>query len=235
METNSPSQAINYIFRDVFELDNPFSLEDLMERFCESVPLPRQMKCSLSGAETWLSPLELSPPVNPDACRKDLGIEEWLKPKKPIRNMDELLAAWKEVDFQSGDKIRNSVNVEKSDSVMGSSNVFYSSLIGDSKNIYFSYNNFNCTHLVASRGNYSCSLGIRMMESIYCSSGFAVSFSNKVAKSIFVNDSFDCFECMFCYNLASKRYCIANMQFEVEEYMKIKSMVVKWILENFGK
>lgn len=226
---------VNYIFKDVFGVDNPFSFDELIERFCESVPLPRQVKCALTGVETWISPLEVTKAVNPDACRRELKIEDWLKPKKALKTMDDVLSAWNEVNFQSAEKAMTSTNVEKSDSVMGSSDVYYSSLIGNSKNIYFSYNNFNCTHLAASRGNNSCSLGVRMMESVYCSSGFAVNFSNKCAKCLCVNDCFDLYDCLFCYNLASKRYCIANMQYEKAEYLKIREMVVKWILENYGK
>ncbi len=234
MEDNSPVAIVNYIFNDVFGVDNPFSLEEVMERFCDNIPLPRQVKCAKTGVDTWVSPLEIGKAVNKEAARAKLGIEDWSRPKQSIKSMDELLALWDEVNFQSGEKYQNSTNVEKSDSIMASANVYYSSLIGNSKNICFSYNDFNCTYLLASRGNNSCTLGVRMMESAYCSSGFAVNFSSKVSRSLFVNDCFDLYECMFCYNIASKRYCIANMQFEKDEYFQIKKMVIEWVLKNYG-
>jgi hypothetical protein len=38
---------------------------------------------------------------------------------------------------------------------------------------------------------------------------------------------------MFCSHIANRRYCIANMQFEKEEYMEIKAEVEKWIINQF--
>jgi hypothetical protein len=37
-------------------------------------------------------------------------------------------------------------------------------------------------------------------------------------------------DCLFCSHLSGKRFCIANMQFEEEEYYKIKEQVVRWVL-----
>ena len=85
--------------------------------------------------------------------------------------------------------------------------------------------------MLASRDNSSCTLGIRVKEGIFCSSSFEVSWSNKISKSMFVHDSFDLYECLFCSHLRSKKYCIANMQFEKEEYDKTKKMVIDWILK----
>ena len=38
---------------------------------------------------------------------------------------------------------------------------------------------------------------------------------------------------MFCSHIANRRYCIANMQFEREEYMAIKGEVLKWMVSEF--
>ena len=32
------------------------------------------------------------------------------------------------------------------------------------------------------------------------------------------------------YKIANKKYCIANMQFEEEEYFEIKKTIISWIL-----
>lgn len=34
----------------------------------------------------------------------------------------------------------------------------------------------------------------------------------------------------FCSHIANKKYCIANMQFEEEEYFEIKKTIISWIL-----
>jgi hypothetical protein len=235
MEKQTPQTIINFILNDIFGLQNPMSLEEVYSRFTQNIPLPQTVKCAITGVDTWILPLETSPVVNQEAVRKQKGIEDWMKPTKPLNTIDEILAAWKEVHYQAGEKIYESVNVEKSDSVTASSNIFYSSLIGNSQNIVFGYSNFNSNYLLASRSNNSCSSGLRMLESAYCSSGFEVNFSKKVSKGFFINDCFDLYECMFCFGIYSKKYCIANMQYETQEYMRIKAIVVNWILESYGK
>ena len=38
---------------------------------------------------------------------------------------------------------------------------------------------------------------------------------------------------MFGSHIANRRYCIANMQFERDEYMAIKAEVLKWMVSEF--
>lgn len=38
---------------------------------------------------------------------------------------------------------------------------------------------------------------------------------------------------MFCSHISNRRYCIANMQFDKEEYMEIKKEILKWIVSEF--
>jgi len=235
MDEKMVKENINNIFKDVFGRDNPFSEADLIQRFCKNIPLPQNVKCALTGDDTWIIPLEHSKVIDLDSVRAKKGIEDWMKPKHPINSMDDLFKYWNEVNYQSGNKSTSSVDFSKSDCVMNSSNIYMSSLVGNSKHIYMGYNVFNCSYLIASRGTNSCSMGIRMLESQYCSSGFEVNYCNKVSRSIFVVDSFDLYECLFCFQLTSKQYCVCNMQFSQEEYMKIKAMVVEWIITNSGK
>lgn len=35
---------------------------------------------------------------------------------------------------------------------------------------------------------------------------------------------------MFCTNMRGGRFCIANMQFEEAEYMRLREQVIQWIL-----
>ena len=50
--------------------------------------------------------------------------------------------------------------------------------------------------------------------------------------SLFIQDCFDLYECMFCSHIASKRFCIVNMQFEEQEYYEIKKLIIEWILNS---
>lgn len=53
-----------------------------------------------------------------------------------------------------------------------------------------------------------------------------------ISNSLFIQDSNSLHECMFCSHIANKRYCIANMQFEKEEYFAIKKQVIDWIVKG---
>ena len=87
-------------------------------------------------------------------------------------------------------------------------------------------------YLLASQRSGTCSFCIRTDDSKDCSNCYSVICSNKVRNSFFIQDCFDLDECMFCAHIASKRFCIANMQFEEEEYYEIKKAVVSWILNS---
>jgi len=83
---------------------------------------------------------------------------------------------------------------------------------------------------LASCRSISSNFCIRCDDLQNCSNSYSVICSNKIINSLFIQDCFDLYECMFCSHIAGKKYCIANMQFEKEEYFEIKKIVVEWIL-----
>ena len=86
--------------------------------------------------------------------------------------------------------------------------------------------------LLASQRSGSSSFCIRTDDSKDCSNSYNVVCSNKIMNSLFIQDCFDLHECMFCSHIASKKYCIANMQFDEEEYFLIKKSIIDWILNS---
>lgn len=231
MNDQQIKQIADYIFKVVFDRDNTlFSIEQLQEKFAIDIPRAKRKICALSGEDTWTFSSDDEKVASPASIEKRFGEDEWMRPTKKMTSIKEVLDAWSEVNYLTAEKYINSKEVSESDGIYNSSQVFHSSSIFDSKNIIFGYKLFDCSHMLASRDNSSCNLCIRAKESIYCSSSFEVSWSNKVSKSMFIHDCFDMYECLFCSHLRSKKYCIANMQFEKDEYFKIKQMVIDWIL-----
>lgn len=233
MEESKAKSTADIIFKDVFGVDNPWSLEELRAIFCDDVDLPKKVSCEWSGKETWVyNPQQGNKFVNQDVLVdkiKDTGL---MFNKRPIDSMGDVLKYWGEVNYMTAEKVLSSQEVSCSDSVTSSSSVIYSSLIGSSKNIILSSNIFNSNYLLASKGSNSCNMGIRMFDSLYCTSSYEVRWANKISKSMFITDSLDLFECMFCYGIRSKKYCIANMQYEKDEYLKIKKMVIDELIKN---
>lgn len=224
-------ETIQLILKDIFGRETNLSLDHIKERFCIDIPLPQ--KVQTPEGETWI--YEKDPRqkvISQSALEKKSKDSDMMKPKKEIHSLEDLFSVWEEVNYMTGEKIINSKNVSHSDSISNSIEIYSSSLIINSKNILFSHNINNSNYLLASKGSNGCNLGLRLVDSIYCTSSYEVRWSSKISKSFFITDCFDLVECMFCFGIKSKKYCIANMQFEKEEYFKIKQMVIDWILKK---
>lgn len=229
MDPKKVKKIADYIFKDVFSIDNSYSLDQLKKKFAIDIPTVKKVKCSLSGVNTW-SFSDEDKIASQQAISDRFKQDEWMRERKDFSSIEDVLKAWEEIKYLTGEKYINSTDVAESDGIYNSNSVYHSVSIFDSKNTIYCYKIFDCNYMFASRDNSSCTLGIRVKESIFCSSSFEVSWSNKISKSMFIHDSFDLYECLFCSHLRSKKYCIANMQFEKEEYLKIKKMVTAWVL-----
>jgi len=235
MDTTKAQSTADFIIKDIFGVENTFSLEQLKTKFAYDLKLPQKVTCDMSGQETYVHDERTQASwkhVKQSFLESKLADEDMMRPKRPIDSMDDILKYWEEVNYLTSEKVLNSKDVFKSDGIIGSSNVYESSMIFNSKNILLSRNNFNSNYLIASDGNNGCNIGIRLFDNQFCTSSYEVNFSNKISKSLFITDCFDMFECMFCFFTRSKKYCIANMQYEKEEYFKIKKMVIDWILNT---
>lgn len=232
MSQQQIKQIADYIFKDVFDRNNPYSLSQLKNKFAFDIPFASKVKCALSGVDTWSFSAESELIASQKAIAERFKKDEWMRKKRPINSIDDIRKYWQEINYITGEKYINSKDVAESDGIYNSAFVYQSVSIFDSKNIIFSYKIFDSNYMLASRDDSSCTFGIRVKESIYCSSSFEISWSSKVSRSMFIHDSFDLYECLFCCHLRSKKYCIANMQFSKEEYFRIKKMVVDWILKN---
>ena len=118
------------------------------------------------------------------------------------------------------------------DTIYESEKVWRSANCNRCKNIAFCDGCHNSEFLLASQRSGSCSYCLRTDDSVNCSNSYNVICSGKISNSFFIQDANSLHECMFCSHLSNKRYCIANMQFEKDEYFEIKKEVVRWIFEQ---
>ena len=232
MNATVAKQKVDYIVKDVFGVDNPFSLLEFQQKFAFDIPRVSKRTCALSHKDTWIASSLDGKIASQAAIEERFKQDGWIPRNKIITSVADILKAWDEINYQTGEKYINSTNVSESDGIYTSNNVYQSVSVFDSKDIVFSYELIDCSYMTASRDNASCTLGIRVKESIYCSSSFEVSWSNKVSKSMFIHDGYDLYECLFCSHIRSKKFCIANMQFEKDEYFRLKKEVIRWILES---
>jgi hypothetical protein len=206
-------EIVDYTFKDIFGIDNPFSLKEIEERFAFDIDLPNKVKDSFTGKYTWARFDKHDKFVSKETMLELAKKNYWAKSKKQIKSMDDLIKYWSEIDYTIGERNNDSKEVSESDLIYESSNIFRSMRVYGSQNIIFSNDISNSKYIIAGFDDITCTSGIRVFYNIFCSSSFAVSWSKKISKCMFVTGSVDLHECMFCANLASKKYCIANMQF----------------------
>lgn len=225
-------EITNKIFKSVFDKDNPYSLEELLEKFAFDVKLPKQVNDSITNEITWADSINNGKFITNKNMEERDKTKGWMLEKKEINNLQELIDIWNTINLTTAERVYDSIHVVKSDTIYRCENVYRSSNCNDSKKMIYCDSCGNCEFLLASQRSGGCNFCIRTDDSKDCSNSYNVVCSNKVSNSLFIQDCFDLYECMFCSHIASKKFCIANMQFEEQEYYEIKDLIVEWILNS---
>lgn len=232
MDSKVAKEILDKVMGAVFGYQNPYSLEQAMEKFAFDLNLPQQVPDSVTGKPTWATSLNPSRFVAMENMLKINEDDEWMQPKKEMKTIEEVLLAWSKTNYTTAERQIDSINVAESDSVHGCENVYRSAMIRRSKNILFSRSCGDSEFLVGCSESVTSTFSIRVEDSQLVSNSFNVIWSAKVTNSFFIQDCYDVMDCMFCSHIAGKQYCIANMQFEKEEYERIKDIVVRWIFNS---
>ena len=229
MNDNLALEMVDKIFNAVFERKNEFSLDQLLEKFAFDIKLPKEVYDSTTNEVTWADSISGKKFITTDNCNKR---EDWMLPKRDINNLQELIDVWASVNLTTTERVFDSVNVAKSDTIYESENVYRCGDCSGSKNIIYCDSCNEMEYVMASQRSKNCSFCIRTDDSKNCSNSYNVICSNKVINSLFIQDCYDLYECMFCAHISSKKYCIANMQFEEKEYFEIKKLIIDWIMNS---
>lgn len=232
MNDEKALEIADKIFKNVFEKENIYSLDILLEKFAFDIKLPKKVNDSTTNEITWADAINSGRFITNNNMEKRDKEEGWMLPKQEIHNLQELMDIWNTINLTTTERVYDSMNVIKSDTIYRCENIYRSTDCRDSKNLIFCDSCGNCEFLLASQRSGTCNFSIRCDDSKDCSNSYNVICSNKVSNSLFIQDCFDLYECMFCSHIASKRFCIANMQFEEQEYYEIKKEIIKWILNS---
>lgn len=228
MNAQQAKTTLDKIVGQIFGFQNPLTLEQFQQKFAFDVRLPQQVFDSTTNEPTWTQSVN---PTKFISIKNAWNRQDWdNRPKRPINSIEDILAAWNDINYTATERHLDSVNIGESDNIYTSENVYRSQDISDSKNILFSDGVFNAEYIVAGQRSNSSAFCIRLEDSKECSNSFSVIWSKKTVNSFFIQDCSDMLECMFCSHITNKQFCIANMQFEEAEYRKIKDMVLRWIL-----
>jgi hypothetical protein len=225
-------EILDKICANIFGYKNPFTPEEFIQKFGFDVRLPKEVIDSTDGSKTWAQSVNPTKFITLDNARKRNDIDDWVVPKRPINTVEDILAVWGETNYMTTERQLESTDIYQSD------NIYNSQFVYRSQDVHFSKNVFACDtvrkleYVACSQRSNASTFSLRIEDSTECSNSFGVIWSGKVANSLFINDCYNMFECMFCSHMAGKRFCIANMQFEEAEYREIKKKVIQWILTS---
>lgn len=232
MNNSKALEIINKIFVGVFEKKCDLGLDEILEKFAFDIKLPKQVNDSITNEITWADSINSGRFITLKNMEERDKIDGWIIPKKKISSMQDIMDVWNSINYTTTERVYDSIDVACSDTIYRCENVYRSTDCSDSKNVVFCDSCAKCEFLVASCRSTNCLFSIRCDDSKDCSNSYNVICSNKVRNSLFIQDCFDLDECMFCSHIASKKYCIANMQFDKDEYFEIKRLVIDWIINS---
>lgn len=225
-------EIINKVFVNIFGVPCPYTLDEVLERFAFDVKLPKKVKDSTTNEITWADSINSGRFITQTNMEKRDTTVGWMLEYQKISNLDDLIQIWNSINLTTTERVYDSLNVAQSDTIYGCQNIYRSTDCSDSKNMIFCDSCGTSEYLIASQRSGTCTFCIRTDDSKDCSNSYNVIYSNKVSNSLFIQDCFNLYECMFCSHIANKKYCIANMQFTEEEYFQIKSAIIDWILNS---
>lgn len=227
MNAHEAKLIVDKIVGQVFGYQNPLSLEQFMQKFAFDIRLPQLVYDSTTNEPTWASSTNPTKFMKMENARTD---EMGMRPARPLSSIQDVLAAWNEINYTTTERQMESLNVAESDSIDRSQNVYRSQDIRASKNIIFCDGIGNSEFVAASQRSSAVAFSIRVEDSGEVSNSFGISWCGKVTNSLFIHDCGDMQDSMFCTNMRGGRFCIANMQFEEAEYMRLRQEVIQWIL-----
>ncbi|MCB9822705.1 hypothetical protein H6800_00330 [Candidatus Nomurabacteria bacterium] len=224
-------EILDKIVKQVFQAENPLSLSQFFEKFAFDVRLPNKVVDATDGSTTWANSVNPQKFVKMEnATNNEATASKGLYAKQEIKDLNDLLSKWDHINLTTAEHVQESINVAESDLVDGSEDIFHSSDIHRCKNIIYCDGCGECEFMAASTRTIQSTFCIRVDDSIKCSDSFGVARSAGISNCLFIHDCGDMQDSMFCTNMRGGRYCIANMQFEKEEYEKLRKEVVEWIL-----
>ena len=230
MTSQQAQDVIDTIVGQVFGYKNPFTLEQFQQKFAFDVRLPSQVVDATTGQITWAQSVNPAKFIKMDNAWKMFEENDGLLSTMQLNGIEDILTAWSKVNLTATERMLDSINVSQSDNIYGCDGVFRSQDSHDSKNIVFCDAANDSEYVAAGQRSHTLTYALRIEDSNTTSKSFAISWSKNITNSFFIHDCGDIQDSMFCSHITNKRFCIANMQYEEAEYMRLRDIVIRWIL-----
>lgn len=223
---------IDRTFKSIFGIDNPYTVEEILETFGFDMELPVVVEDSTTKEKTWTVAVNQEKFMTASNVDKVDNSRGWMQPKEDISSLEDILKIWNRINYMTCERNYDSINVNESDTIYNGENIYRSCNSGRGKNYCFCDGMWDSEYVVCCKRSSNCDYCIRADDSSNCHNSYNVICSGGITNSLFINDCSDLYECMFCSHIGSQKYCIANMQFEKEEYFAIKAQIINWIISK---
>ncbi len=226
---------MNKVFEDIYKSvwDEIFpgivkpEIQVFKKLFAQDILLPDRYTAQKGTGDIYCTPdYGYKHFISQEEIQKIVDVNNYVEPTTPLSSLSEVLTKMQNLAFFRGSKSINSDVVEESDNIYSSNYVLSSACLYSSQKMIYCYNMTASEYMLASKNSKESGFGIRIIDSGSITGSFDVSFSAKSAHSYFCHNCFDVRDCMFCFHLASKQYCIANMQYSQEDYEKLKKQIL---------
>jgi len=210
------------------------------ESYLEEAVVGRKVKSSNTGHEMLVAFEDYPQDARFVDYAQELGTNlpklETPIPVDKIKDIDSLVEAVSERLSYSGNKVLgNSHYIELSDNVFDSSFVQNSSLVYGSKYVAYSFFSRDSEFVFGSRSIAECTMAVRCHYTYRTRREFEVTYTGDSSDLMFCSNLMGCSDCLFCFNLQSKRHAIGNIILEKESYARLRQKLVAEITDELQR
>jgi hypothetical protein len=216
------------IWKQIFPGHNSLPIDQFKKLYTQDLQLPIKVQSNISKSDVYSSVEEYGYKkfISEEENQKRNAEDNFIKPKTEISSLDNLIENINDIAMFRASRSLNSDSIEESDDIYSSSFIYNSTHLHSCHHMMWCHGNKASEYLMACSENGESSFGIRLRDSGSVSNSFDMHWCGKSSNCYFCSDCFDLRDCMFCFHIVSKQYCIGNMQFEKEEYGKLKQMLL---------
>lgn len=126
MNEKEVKEIINKIFTSVFNRENEYSLEQILEKFAFDIKLPKEVYDSTTNEVTYADSIHSGKFITLSNMEKVDKENGWMREKCEIEDLESLLNLWDKINLTTTERVYDSINVSKSDTIYRSINVYHS-------------------------------------------------------------------------------------------------------------
>ena len=117
---------LDKVIGQITGFQNPMTVEQFMTKYAFDVRLPSSVNDSTTGEITWAQSTNPSKFITIENARKRSEIDDFMIPKRPLDNINQILGAWAETNYTSTERYLESDSVFESDNIYSSQFVYRS-------------------------------------------------------------------------------------------------------------